>query len=115
MGLESGCLGRTVAENWVKIAKPKEISYITTKDWTQNQLQVNNFFLTVLTLNFLNDNEKGTKAVERHWTIEKNYELNQPSQIYWPQNGNKDIYYIGEGFYFCFHRRRKNIDIIKIN
>ena len=31
-----------------------------------------------LTLNFLNANEKGTTAAERHWTIERTSELNQP-------------------------------------
>ena len=29
-----------------------------------------------LTLNFLNTNEKGTMAAERHWIIEKTSELN---------------------------------------
>ena len=32
----------------------------------------------LLTLNFLNANEKRTTAAERHWTIEKTLELNQP-------------------------------------
>ena len=32
----------------------------------------------LLTLNFLNANEKGTTAAGRHWTIEKTAELNQP-------------------------------------
>ena len=32
----------------------------------------------LLTLNFLNTNEKGTTAAERHWIIEKSSELNQP-------------------------------------
>ncbi|KAL6030444.1 hypothetical protein STEG23_025180 [Scotinomys teguina] len=32
----------------------------------------------LLTLNFLNANEKGTTAAERHWIIEKTAELNQP-------------------------------------
>ena len=31
-----------------------------------------------LTLNFLNANEKGTMATERHWIREKTSELNQP-------------------------------------
>ena len=29
-------------------------------------------------MNFLNANEEGTTAAERHWTIEKTTELNQP-------------------------------------
>ena len=32
----------------------------------------------LLTLNFLNANEEGTTAAERHWIIEKIMELNQP-------------------------------------
>lgn len=32
----------------------------------------------LLTLNFLNSNEKGKTAAERHWTIEKISKLNQP-------------------------------------
>ncbi|ERE85983.1 Integrase, retroviral containing protein [Cricetulus griseus] len=32
----------------------------------------------LLTLNFLNANEKGQIAAERHWTTEKTAELNQP-------------------------------------
>ena len=32
----------------------------------------------LLTLNFLNTNEEGTTAAERHWIIEKTMELNQP-------------------------------------
>ena len=32
----------------------------------------------LLTLNFLNANEKRTTATERHWIIEKSTELNQP-------------------------------------
>ena len=32
----------------------------------------------LLTLNFLNANEKGQIAAERHWTMEKTAELNQP-------------------------------------
>ena len=32
----------------------------------------------LLTLNFLNANEEGTTAAERHWIIEKTAELNQP-------------------------------------
>ncbi|MGE9714896.1 DDE-type integrase/transposase/recombinase [Escherichia coli] len=32
----------------------------------------------LLTLNFLNANEKGQTATERHWTMEKTAELNQP-------------------------------------
>ncbi|EGV97888.1 HERV-K_7p22.1 provirus ancestral Pol protein [Cricetulus griseus] len=32
----------------------------------------------LLTLNFLNANEKGQTAEERHWTMEKTAELNQP-------------------------------------
>ena len=31
----------------------------------------------LLTLNFLNDNERGTTAAERHWIIEKTSELYQ--------------------------------------
>ena len=31
----------------------------------------------LLTLNFLNANEKGTTAAERHWIMEKSAELNQ--------------------------------------
>ena len=31
----------------------------------------------LLTLNFLNANEKGTTAAERHWIMEKTSELNQ--------------------------------------
>ena len=30
-------------------------------------------------MNFFNANEKGTTAPERHWTIEKPAELNQPA------------------------------------
>ena len=32
----------------------------------------------LLTLNFLNVNEKGTTAAEKHWIVEKTTELNQP-------------------------------------
>ena len=32
----------------------------------------------LLTLNFLNTNEKETTAAERHWIIEKSSELNKP-------------------------------------
>ena len=35
----------------------------------------------LLTLNFLNANEKGTTAAERHWIMEKSAELNQPVYI----------------------------------
>lgn len=33
----------------------------------------NRLYNAVLTLDFLNANEKGTSVVERHWIIEKNY------------------------------------------
>ena len=32
-------------------------------------------------MNFLNANEKGTTAAERHWIMEKSAELNQPVYI----------------------------------
>ena len=32
----------------------------------------------LLTLNFLNANEKGTTAAERHWIVRQTMELNQP-------------------------------------
>ena len=35
----------------------------------------------LLTLNFLNANEKGTTAAERQWIMEKSAELNQPVYI----------------------------------
>ena len=38
----------------------------------------NRFHNALLTLNFLNANEKGTTASERHWIMEKTSELNQP-------------------------------------
>ena len=53
-------------------------------------------------------------AAERHWIIEKTSELNQP--VYF-----KDLLISewkpedGKGFHSCFHRRRKAMDIMKIN
>ena len=44
-----------------------------TKDTPRNRLHN-----ALLTLNFLNANEKGTTAAERHWIMEKTSELNQP-------------------------------------
>ena len=38
----------------------------------------NRLYNTLLTLNFLNANEKGTMTAERHWIFEKSAELNQP-------------------------------------
>ncbi|CAO2626045.1 Gag-Pro-Pol polyprotein [Lemmus lemmus] len=37
----------------------------------------NRLHSVVLTLDFLNANEKGTTAAERHWIIQKSSELNQ--------------------------------------
>lgn len=50
----------------------------TLKDMINTQKGVikiprNRLYNAVLTLDFLNANEKGTSVVERHWIIEKNY------------------------------------------
>ncbi|KAL6065033.1 hypothetical protein STEG23_028902 [Scotinomys teguina] len=60
-----------------------ERSNRTLKDMLDKQKGVtktprNRLHNALLTLNFLNANEKGTTAAERHWIIEKTAELNQP-------------------------------------
>ncbi|KAL6055503.1 hypothetical protein STEG23_020485, partial [Scotinomys teguina] len=60
-----------------------ERSNRTLKDMLNKQKGVtktprNRLHNALLTLNFLNANEKGTTAAERHWIIEKTAELNQP-------------------------------------
>ncbi|KAL6070467.1 hypothetical protein STEG23_006054, partial [Scotinomys teguina] len=60
-----------------------ERSNQTLKDMLNKQQQVtmtprNRLHSALLTLNFLNADEKGTTAAERHWTTDKTSELNQP-------------------------------------
>ncbi|KAL6092360.1 hypothetical protein STEG23_021666 [Scotinomys teguina] len=60
-----------------------ERSNRTLKDMLNKQQQVtmtprNRLHSALLTLNFLNADEKGTTAAERHWTTDKTSELNQP-------------------------------------
>ncbi|KAL6038422.1 hypothetical protein STEG23_016128, partial [Scotinomys teguina] len=60
-----------------------ERSNRTLKDMLNKQKGVtktprNRLHNALLTFNFLNANEKGTTAAERHWIIEKTAELNQP-------------------------------------
>ena len=40
---------------------------------------INRLHNALLTLNFLNANEKGTTAAERHWIVEKNYRIKSAS------------------------------------
>ncbi|KAL6038953.1 hypothetical protein STEG23_010042 [Scotinomys teguina] len=60
-----------------------ERSNRTLKDMLNKQQQVtmtprNRLHSALLTLNFLNADEKGTTVAERHWTTDKTSELNQP-------------------------------------
>ena len=69
----------------------------------------------LLTLDFLNVNEKGTTAAERHWIIEKTTEFNQ--LIYFKdvltlRMETRTCVMLGKGIYFCFHVRRKAMDTI---
>ena len=62
----------------------------------------------LLILNFLNANEKRTTAAERHWIIEKTFELNLPvysKDVLTSQWKPGDV--LGKGFYSCSHRREK--------
>ena len=64
----------------------------------------------LLTLNFLNANEKGTTAVERHWIVERNTELNQ--SVYFKDvltsEWNQDMCYIEEGVLLLFLKEKKS-------
>ena len=55
----------------------------------------------LLTLNFLDANEKGTIAAERHWIMEKSTELNQPvyfKDVLTSQWKPRDVLHWGRGF-----------------
>ena len=57
----------------------------------------------LLTLNFLNANEKGTIAAERHWIMEKSSELNQSvyfKDVLTSQGESGNVLHWGRGFTF---------------
>ena len=71
----------------------------------------------LLTLNFLNANEKGTTAVERHWIVEKTTELDQLidfKDVLTSEWKPGHVLTLGKKFCFCFCRR-KAMDNIKID
>ena len=77
----------------------------------------NRLYNALLTLDFLNTNEKGTMVGERHWIIEKTSEVNQLvyfKDVLTSEWKPGDVLCWGKGFSPCFHRR-KAIHIIKIN
>lgn len=72
----------------------------------------------VLTLNILNANETGTRAAERHWTIEKNCWIKSACVLQGRLDismGNGEGVTMGLRLRLCFYRNRDVVDTIKIN
>ena len=95
-GIPNNSTGQAVIEksNWtIKDTLNKQNGV---KNTSRNRLHN-----TLLTLNFLNTNEKGTTAAERHWIIEKSSELNQPvyfKDVLTSQWKPGDVLHWGRGF-----------------
>ena len=72
----------------------------------------------LLTLNFLNANEKGTAAAERHWIFEKTTELNQSiyfKDVLTSEWKLRHVLCWGTGFTFVSAGEKKAMDTIKID
>ena len=73
---------------------------------------------SLLTLNFLNANEKGTTEAERHWIEEKTSELYQlvySKVVFSSEWKPGDVLHWVRGFAFVFYKTGNTIDTIKIN
>ena len=74
-------------------------------------------YTALLTLNFLNANEKGATAAERHWITGKTSKLNQLGYFkdVLTSQWKPDVLHWGRRFNIVTTKEEKTMDTIKIN